>query len=49
MIENYTLEPNTEAILPAKLKAGKVMMINRTAKGFEKTSAIVCNTITVPE
>ena len=32
LIENYTLEPNTEAILPAKLKAGveqsgKVMMI----------------------
>ena len=22
MIENYTLEPNTEVILPAKLKAG---------------------------
>ena len=42
MIENYTLEPNTEAILPARLKAGveqsgKVMMINRTATGFEKT------------
>ena len=54
MIENYTLEPNTEAILPARLKAGveqsgKVMMINRTATGFEKTGAIVCNTITVPE
>ena len=54
MIENYTIEPNTEAILPAKLKAGieqsgKVMMINRTATGFEKTGAIVCNTITVPE
>ena len=54
MIENYTLEPNTEVILPARLKAvveqsGKVMMINRTVTGFEKTGAIVCNTITVPE
>ena len=34
MIENYTLEHNTEAILPARLKAGveqsgKVLMINR--------------------
>ena len=54
MVENYTIQPNTEVILPACVKGGvhhedKAMMLNRLDTCFNKTGAIVCSAVVKPK
>ena len=54
MVQNFTVMPNCEAIVPATVQRGsdqdgKVMMIKPSITCFQKTGALICNTIAVPD
>ena len=54
MVQNFTVMPNREAILPATIQGGnkqngKVMMMKPSITCFQKTGTLICNTRAVPD